>query len=870
MTISFGEWLRRRRKALDLTQGGLAERVGLSASAIRKLESDERRPSRQVAELLSDALELAPAEQEPFLRLARAVQPSALTSGAPLATTDLPPNADVLPTAPPSVQLPTPPTPLIGRERELAEVGRLLRDPQCRLLTLIGAGGIGKTRLAIHAAAEQQAAFSHGIYFVALAGTPTAALMAPTIAAAIGLSLFGAGDPQEQVLAYLRDKQLLLVVDNLEHLLSTPALDGVPGGGLELIDGILQHTQGVKLLATSREQLNVNGEWVFDLQGLPTPPPIAEQHIAEANLAAYSSVALFLQTARRVLSGFTLASEEQAAVARLCRLVEGMPLAIELAATWVRTLSCGEIVTEIERNIDFLATQARGVPERHRSMTAVFDHSWRLLTSAEQRTLRRLAVFRGGFTREAAQAIAGASLPTLASLVSKSLVRHSAHGRYDLHELVRQYVTTQLAADEQEEGATHARHGEFYLGRLQQQCQPLRTAQQARVLADFIIEADNIRAAWARAVAQRDGERIHATTLAMLDYYDWLHWFQEGEESFGQAVAAMKCTSDARQLAGLGAALLGQGVFDCRLGRYDAAQQVLAAAVTHLQAGEEPRLFVAARYWQAAVAYSQGHYDQAIHWANESLTLAEQLGDGWRTHADARNLLALIALVQGDYSAAQQMFQEVLAFLRSAGNPSMTIVCLCNFSRALRLQQQFDEARTLLDEALVLCKQVGDRWVNAMTLAGLGQLAYDTNNFTDAQRRFEESLTLMRSLNETWNTTHVLNGAGYAALALGDLTRAQMRLRESLQLATQAGLPPRQLDAVLGLAQLAAQTGNPSHALILTLHTLHHPVAPPEMRLRAEQLRATLINELPPGELAKIDAAVATTPFTNAVAALLF
>ncbi|MCL4858708.1 MAG: tetratricopeptide repeat protein [Caldilineaceae bacterium] len=878
MSASFGEWLRRRRKALDLTQGGLAERVGLSASAIRKLESDERRPSRQVAELLGVALELAPQDREPFLRLARAALPPAAVEAEaipqpPDAHTPPLPENDIRPTEPPPVRLPTPPTALVGRERELGEIGRLLRDPQCRLLTLVGAGGIGKTRLAIHAAAEQQTAFSDGLFFVAMAGAPTAALMAPTIAASIGLSLFGVGNPEEQVLAHLQNKQVLLVLDNLEQLLAAPAEPATSavqslyqGSSLPLLEGILQQAPGVKLLATSREQLNLPGEWVFDLQGLPTPPPIAEHQTSGAGLAAYSSVALFLQTARRVQSGFTLAVEEQSAVARLCRLVEGMPLAIELAATWVRTLTCAEIVAELERSIDFLTTQARGAPERHRSMKAVFDHSWRLLTPTEQRALRRLAVFRGGFRRDAAQVVAGASLASLASLVGKSLVRHSTHGRYELHELVRQYAAAHLAIDEREKAATHTQHSDFYLGRLQQQCQALRTAQQAQVLANFIAEADNVRTAWAWLVAQRDGARIRAATLAMIDLYDWLHWFQEGDDIFGRAAAALTSTEGTP----LGAALLGQGVFACRFGRYAAAQHLLAASIAHVQECEDAVFMVAARYWQAAVAYNRGDYGQAHQWANESLLLAEQIGDAWRAHADARNLLALIALAQGDYPAAEQMFQQVLRFLRNAGSPSMTIVCLCNLSRALRLQRAFDVAQALLDEALLLCKQVGDRWVTALTLAGLGQLAYEAGSFADAQRRFEESLTLMRTLNETWNTTHVLNGAGYAALALGDLRRAQLRLYESLKLATQAELPPRLLDAMLGLAQLAAAMGNSPHALTLTLHTLCHPAAPQEIRLRAERLRTSLANDVAPDELAQIEASVAATPLADVVSTLLF
>ncbi|MGH8631367.1 MAG: ATP-binding protein, partial [Burkholderiales bacterium] len=435
-----------------------------SVATIRKIEADERRPSRQIAELLAEVLEIAPDERDIFMKVARGERrvdrlapPIQTTRLRDLATAGL---LDYT-TARPRDNLPTPPTPLIGRERELAEMARLLGDPQCRLLTLAGPGGIGKTRLAIEAADHQREAFADGAHFVSLAPIRSAEFIVPAIADAIGFAFYGAEDPKAQLLNYLSGKAPLLVLDNLEHLLE----------GVALLAEILERGPAVKLLATSRERLNLHGEWVLDIQGLPFP-----DEAGSAEVEGYSAVALFVQTARRAHVDFVLAAEERPAVARICRLVEGMPLGIELAAAWVRTLSCREIAQEIERNLadprqgmDFLAASMRDVPERHRSIRAAFDHSWNLLSAEEQQVMRQLSVFRGGFRREAAEQVAGATLPLLSALVDKSLLRRTEAGRFDLHELVRQYAAAQLQADPQDEFVTCERFSHYYAVWLQRQ-----------------------------------------------------------------------------------------------------------------------------------------------------------------------------------------------------------------------------------------------------------------------------------------------------------------------------------------------------------------------------------------------------------------
>ncbi|MGQ0601189.1 MAG: BTAD domain-containing putative transcriptional regulator, partial [Anaerolineales bacterium] len=382
---------------------------------------------------------------------------------------------------PPAARLhgfPAPPTNFVGREQDVAAVvGQVCDDPDCRLLTLVGPGGIGKTRLALQAAAASLHGFPHGIYFVPLAPVTQPANIAAAIAHALNFRFRGQAEPLSQLLQHLRDREILLVMDNFEHLLA----------GAGLLSDILETAPAVRCLVTSREPLRLRWEWLFEVEGLATPGDGRAVEIEN-----YSAVQLFVQVARQKQSRFRLDESTRPHVARLCRLVQGMPLGIELAAAWVRSLSTAEIVARIERSLDFLAAPMRDAPERHQSLRAVFTQSWDMLTETEQTIFERLAVFQGGFVRAAAERVAGASLLALAALVDKSLVRLSPSARYEIHEVLRQFALEQLHRSAPEAEQTTAEHCAYYAAFLQQREARLKAGQQKETLAEIEAEMENV------------------------------------------------------------------------------------------------------------------------------------------------------------------------------------------------------------------------------------------------------------------------------------------------------------------------------------------------------------------------------------------
>jgi len=690
--------------------------------------------------------------------------------------------------------LPAQLTPFVGREHELVQIGDLLADPQCRLATVLGPGGIGKTRLALQVALEQIEAFPDGVFWVPLAQLREPELLATAVADAIGLALHGAEEPSTQLLHYLQDKELLLLLDNFEHLLAAAAW----------LSQLLRAAPGVTLLVTSRERLDLQGEWLVNLGGLDLPGD-------GAAIERSGCGQLWLQSARRAQTGYMLADEERPCVARICRLVEGMPLAIELAAAWTRVLACGEIAAEIEHGLALLTTASRDVPERHRSVRAVLDHSWQRLAGDEQRALRQLSVFRGGLERDAAAQVAGASLAQLAALVDKSLLRSNAHmarqRRYDLHELVRQYALEQLkAAGETEQ--TRGRHLHYFLTLAEQAAPHFTGAEEGRWVARLEAEHGNLRAALEWALESQAVDLAARMCAALWRFWHTRGYLAEGRRWIARVLKAADNGGAGRAAVGQAAdlsadcspgfdtawrahLLKGAGVLAWAQSDYVEARTAFDAALALYRELADTDGVAAVSGNLGVLAMYQGDYERATELLQTSLALRRERGDTWGTATCLHNLGAM-AGKRDDVALARAYYEQALALYREVGHQRGIAVLLGNLADVAELQGQIDRARRCATESLDIRRKLGDTAGTAAALTRLASLALRRNDVAQARAYYVESLTLSRSLGDQEYCAICLEGLAAVATAQQRWERAA-RLwgaAEALRAAISVPLPP--------------------------------------------------------------------------------
>lgn len=661
------------------------------------------------------------------------------------------------------VSLPHPGTPFVGREDELARLAAYLGDPACRLVTIVGLGGSGKTRLAIQGAAAQQHAFAGGVAFVPLAAVDAAALIAPAVARSAGVQL-GGGDEIEQLGAALRGRRMLLVLDNLEQI----------DGACAVVAALLEQAPDLTVLATTRERLSLRAEWVLALGGLQAPEGASDEALQRCG-----ATALFLQAARRAHAGFTPDAAERAAIVRLCRRLGGHPLAIELAAAWVRVLSCAEIESELAASLELLSSAAGDMPARHRTVRAVLDATWRILGDDERRALRRLSVLAGGFDRGAAAEVAGAGLGQLAALLHTSLLERGRAGRYELHELVRQYAAEQLRATGEHSDAIR-RHADHFFALVEQADAHMKGPDEAAWMDRLEAEHDNLRAALERALACCDVARA-ARACEVLRWFWYIRGhFGEGLRWIERVLAEIEARGTSIPPARRGVLLQGAGILADEQGDYMLAAARYAQALAVYRAHGDRRGIQATTNSLGMLEWAQGRYASAQACFAECLRLCRELGHTWGI-ANSLNGLGTAVQAQGDAPAALAYFEEALAAARVVGYEQLITLVLDNTGEALLALGERQRAQDAYLEALTIQRAGGDTRGAALSLHGLGRCALAAGDLTSAAAHLSEGLRRSwRTANRRELTTYVDNVAALLA------TQGQHARAASLSAATSA------------------------------------------------------------------------------------
>ena len=774
--------------------------------------------------------------------------------------------------------LPLQATPFMGREKELAETIKLLENPGCRLLTLIGPGGIGKTRLALQAAAERIENFEHGVYLISLAPLSSAEYLVSAVASALRFNFYSRQDERDQLLNYLREKEMLLVMDNFEHMVQ----------GASLISDILKNAPRIKIMVTSRELLNLKGEWVMQVDGLPVPAG------NDINVEGFGAVQLFLYNAQRVNAHLVMNSEEKQYVVRICQLVAGMPLGIELASSWLRSLSSREICNEIEKNLDFLVTTMRDVPERHRSLRAVFEYSWNLIDRDEQAALMKLSIFRGDFARDAAEKVAGTNVGVLADLVDKSLLRKTASGRYELVDILRPYAQEKYRDQTREREALEDRFISYYAGFLKDREEPLDLGASMTTIDETTGEIANIRAALELALDRRRFEDVNSFVGGYAVFCRTKGLLHEGERIFNKIVR-VAVAAEPRPADLLARAQSRWAMFLYQLGNLSQARSLLGDSLAVFRAAGNTKEIASALNTLGNLDNVQGNYEAAQRTYEDCLKYFKDAGDK-KGVLGIYNNLGVVAYRRRQLDVARKLYQDSLALSReigfekgianALGNSALLDHELGNYQQALRLtlesleydkkvddkvgiantthnlgfiyrdMEDLERARKYYEESLALRRQIGDRIGIAISLNNLGTLASSQGRYQDSLKLLTESVATYREMEDRKNVAMPLTNLGNTYSLMKDYGSAARYYQESLAAAVENHENTATTEALLGIAELLHQNGQPELAAEVIGFLERQETTDDEQKKHAFEIRERVVPKLNPEALGRIRARI--------------
>jgi predicted ATPase/tetratricopeptide (TPR) repeat protein len=696
----------------------------------------------------------------------------------------------------------------------MGKVKQLLNDN--RLVTLVGPGGAGKTRLSMQVAADLVENYQHGVWLVELAPIVSTEYLVPSVASALQFSIDTNSselDPKSHLLDYLRGQSMLLVLDNFEHLVE----------GADLLTEMLENAPDLKLMVTSRERLNLRQEWIYDVGGMSFPT-----NGDGRGVKGYSGLELFIDRAKQVDTEFSLSEADVPHATRICQLVEGMPLGIELAAAWVSILSCEEIAKEIENNVDILATSMRGVPEQHRSLEAVFVHSWDLLTQEQQVGFKSLSLFRGGFTREAAMAVAEVDLLQLSEFVSKSLLRRTEQGRYEIHELLRQFAEEKISTIPTEKGTIQERHSQFFVRFLEQRANRVGKAGMQPVRDELDAELGNLRSAIHWAVFYLDEEDARKALLNLSYFYRIRGW-HEGADAFKDIVQLLQSRgigieADSPRRSVYLSGLIHQNFFSSQLDDKTNEQVNNECLPEVLDRALDPE-YAMCLFNQGVFAGYGGLYEESVRLLKEAADIAQDCQDEYLV-GSLFAWLGWAYFEMGDYDQAGEWYEEAYQLSKRIEHLLGIAYSTSKLGTWADARQDYAQAKQYHQEALQVFIEFGDLAGQGYALSRMSVSAWGMGDFEEAKQYAQAGLEKFESTNHRWGVATSFCRIGFAEVGLGEFQQAEGNFYEGLIRSKQYEIISTMIYAIIGFGYLWASQGKGAAAIELLTNALNHPITP--------------------------------------------
>ena len=727
-------------------------------------------------------------------------------------------------------------TSFVGRQQELSQINHLLGEDSCRLLSLIGPGGIGKTRLAIEAAMQLRNRFLDGVFFIPLTAIPAPDFILPAIAEALDFSLHTLEDidPENQFLNYIEKRNLLLVLDNYEHLVD----------GMELLIDILENAPEVKLLVTSRQKLNVQGEWIFEVPGLEFP-----KDGSQAGVTGCSAIDLFVERARSADTRFQIEDEEIRQVIRICQLVDGIPLGIELASAWVSVLSPHEIANEIEKNLDFLASSMHNIPEKHHSMRAVFEYSSAMIPEEQQDLFIKLSVFRGGFDRQAAAEIAGASLKDLSLLVDKSFIRRN-NERFEIHELLRQYGQELLQVDEAKFSEIKKRHADYFLNLLKRHKAGISGEKQLEIRDEIQADIENVRAAIIWGISVKDERGVYDALGILMEFY-LLQGYYEGVKTYHNFARVI----DDQFQPGFDpvnpgsliylTALTYQIFFLSMLGTIEISEDLgskILPGLRYLGIDKEIEFCLMS---QGINCIFRGEYNRGEEFLKEALQIGGEIED-FVGLIGSNIWLGWIYYEQGDCESARKQWEDSQVISSRTKNRLMLAFAQSKLALIHHDTGDYENAIKLQLYAREIFKLFGDQVGIGYATSRLALSLIGIGDWREAKRMGQESYRSFKAMNHSWGIPASLCRIGFAEIELEEYSLAWMHLDEALNLSKESQIGTLVLYALVGLSKLLSWGNKSEQGVKILSFVVADPTTPSLYRRLAEESLVDIENNIPP------------------------